>query len=428
MRSITAPAPLRSTTEWAGYREARPIPWRWGACGGEALQYDDTRTRFVWCDRASLSVDSVRVGGQLASGWTWRNGVDSTGATVTFIEFSAAVPEGQSVIARGRAALHPERGNLMESPAEVLWDLLANLGRLTLPEARFAVFAQQCAAVDLVVGGTVDRADPLYQLARGVGDSIGAVFSLDMVGLARLWPGPAPAAVATVERRAGVGVTSTASLADLCEVLTIRYAWEADEPRGAVQYRVRGAAGGDSLARTLDARWISSTRVAALVCERLLRHRSRPVWEVSASGLAGEIRIGQAVALDHPLIPVTGEHLVLAREFDNADGIERSAITVRAPYGAEPVLELVHNTNASDPLAQVVATTTATGDEIEVLIQDDQQQPMPGAECVLDGTTTRFADSAGIVRYPRYLATPGMHTIVATAPGRNPVTLTFEVR
>jgi hypothetical protein len=195
-----------------------------------------------------------------------------------------------------------------------------------------------------------------------------------------------------------------------------------------VKYRVRGApAGAGALVRTLDARWLSDTRVAALVCERLLRQWGRAQWEITASGLSGDIRVGQAVELAHPLVPVVGSHLVLAREFEDSDGRERTRIVVRAAVGSPPEIEFGGNANQSDPIAPVVVTTSTSGNDVEVQVLDVDQQPMSGAECVLDGQVTRFADSAGVVRYPRYLLPPGMHTIVASAPSKTAVTLQFQV-
>ena len=49
------------------------------------------------------------------------------------------------------------------------------------------------------------------------------------------------------------------------------------------------------------------------------------------------------------------------------------------------------------------------------------------AVCTLDGVVTRRADSAGRVTFPSRYATRGDHTIVAEAPGRDPVTLVLTV-
>lgn len=424
--AITGRAPLRDTTAWPGYREARWIPRRYGVCGGEALQYDGTRRLWVWADGASAAVDTVFVNDQRSAAWTWRNGTDAAGRVVTYIEFAAPVPEGQRVIARGRGALHPVRGGLMESPAEVLWGILANLGGMQLPEARLAAFGQQCAEAGLVVGGSVESNDKLFEIARELCDSIGAVCSPDMLGFARLWPGYDPPAVAVAERRAGVGVTAAAAQADVCQDLTMRYAIEAGEPRGAVQYRVAGAPA-NAPARVVDAPWISSARVAALVCARLLAQQCRAQWEVTASGLPGQLRIGQAVDLQHPRSPVSGAHMILSRELSDTGAGLRSSVTVRAAVGAVPPLVLVRNTSASEALPTITATAAAPGDELEVQIVDESGAPLANASCTLDGAVTRTADSAGRVRFPARYATAGAHEIVATVPGRPPVVIQLTV-
>lgn len=426
--AITGRAPLRDTTTWPGYREARWIPRRYGVCGGEALQYDGTRRLWVWADGASAAVDTVFVNDQRSAAWAWRNGTDAAGRVVTYIEFAAPVPEGQRVIARGRGALHPVRGGLMESPAEVLWDILAGLGGLALPEARLAEFSQQCAAAGIVVGGSVEEPAKLYEIARELCDSIGAVCSPDMLGFARLWPGFDPPAAAVAERRAGVAVTAAAAHADACADLTLRYAIESGTPRGAVQYRVAAAPSG-APARIVDAPWISSARVAALVCARLLAQQCRPQWEVQVSGLPGALRIGQSVDLQHPLVPyqARGTHMILARELSDAGTGPRSSVTVRAPVGAVPPLQLVRNTSASEALPTVTAAAAPPGDELEVQIVDEAGAPLASASCTLDGVVTRQADSAGRVKFPARYATAGAHEIVATVPGRSPVVIQLTV-
>lgn len=418
---------LRDTTTWPGYREARAIPRRYGTCGGEALQYDGTRTRWVWADGASMAVDAVFVGDQPSPAWTWANTLDAAGQVVTMIEFAAAVPEGSRVVARGRAAMHPVRGGLLENPGDVLWHVLAHLGQLPVPEARLRAFAQQCADLGLLVGGSIEQDRPLYEIAREICGSIGAVFSPDMLGLARAWPGFDGAPVAVVTRQAGVNIESRAAVRELVQDLTIRYAPEAGEPRGAVQYRA-GAAPAGAGSEIVDAPWLSSARVAALVCARLLAQRCRPQWEIEVAGLPGVLRIGQAVDLQHPRAPVAGPQMILARTLSDAGDGLRSAVTVRARApGATPPLLLVRNTNASEALPTATAGAAAAGSELEILILDETDQPLAGAECTLDGVVTRRADSAGRVKFPARYATPGDHVIVAVAAGRPPVTLEWTI-
>lgn len=425
MRSYRSRMPLRDTTAWRGYREARWIPVRIGACGGEALQYDETRTRFVWADGPSVAIDSVYVDGQRVTAFDWRNDVDSTGRVVTYITFAAPVAEGKPVIARGRGRPSSIRGGLADNAADALYETLVVTGGLSISDARLAAFRQQCAG--LPVGGSIETDAPLFEVARSICGSIGAICSPDMRGFAMLWPGAAGAAIATIERDLGVSVSAEAALDDVCTDLTLRYAFESGTPRGAVQYVVATPRASGEQPQVVEAPFVSSPRVAALVCERLLQFRARRQWVVRATGLRGDIRIGQAVAIDHPLSPVTGTHVVLERELStDADGLVTS-VTIRAPVGAAPALRLVRNSSASDALPEITVPASSTGDDIEVVVVDETQRPLAGAACTLDGQVTRYADNAGLVRFPGRYATPGTHTIVATVAGRPPVTISLTV-
>lgn len=427
MNSITAEIPLRDATEWAGYRDAAPIPLRFGRCGGEALQYDDTRTRFVWNGVPSASVDVVMAGGQRVTNWTWRNAPDSTGKPVTFIEFAEPVAEGLAVVARGRAALHPLHGGLLENPADVLWFVLAYVGGIDLPVARLATFRQQAGG--LPVGGSIEQRDQLYTIARSICDSIGAICSPDMHGFARLWPEFDGAASAVVTGDDDVTVDCRTESSTIITDLTLWYAFEAGQPRGAVEYRTVRTPPTGRRTDKLDMPWITSSRVASLVCQRLLRLRARPQYAINVRDFRGELRLGQAVELAHPLIPVTGTHVVRERELDYTHEGPRTSFTVLAPVGAAPALELRRNTNSSEPIQSVDLVAAQLGSEFEVDVRDDETgQPLADAECTLDGVITRRADSAGRVKFPSRYATRGEHELVAVAPGRDPVTILITVR
>jgi hypothetical protein len=425
MKSIAALIPLRDTTVWPGYREAKPIPHRYGRCGGAALQYDDTRQTVVWADHPSLAVDEVFVGGQKATNWTWSNEVDITGRAVTMIRFVAPVPEGQSVVARGRGKLHPASGVLMTNAADVIWDVLANIGALPLPAARLAAFRQQ--VVDLVVGGSVDRVVRMYEIARAICSSIGAVCSPDMTGFARLLlEGHGAPAVATLG--VGVDLDSEAELSDICTDLTIRYAIEDGVPRGSVQYVMTRTPSYGAQPVVIDAPWITSSRVASIVCRRELSLRARPQWTVTAREYRGELRVGQFVELDSPLLPISGTHMIRRREYTVADSGERTSVALRVSAGVAPPLRLERNTNASEPIPTITVVAQPGSTEIEVkVLDDDTGDPLIDADCTLDGQITRRTDSAGIVRFPRRIATPGVHELYVVAPGRDPETYSITV-
>jgi hypothetical protein len=310
MKSITAELPLRDTTEWAGYRNAQPIPVRVGSCGGEALQYDATRTKFVWNGYPSVGIHTVLVGDQRVTNWRWFNAPDDAGVPVTFIVFSEPVAEGLVVMARGRAAVHPVRGGLIENPADVIWFFVSHIGGVDLPLTRLAAFRQQ--TIDLPIGGSVETAQQLYAIARSICDSVAAICSPDMLGFARLWPEFEGAAVATIGD-SDVTVESKMDLDDVVTDLTLWYAFESVRPLGAVEYRTVRTPPAGRRTKKLDAPWITSSRVASLVCQRRLRMLSRRQYVVSVRDARGDLRLGQSVAFAHGLIPVTGAHALLVR-------------------------------------------------------------------------------------------------------------------
>lgn len=427
MRSITDKLPLRDSTVWDAYREARAIPHRYGECGGAPIQYDSSRRLWVWADHASLAIDRVLVDGLPVTNWQWRNAVDSTGHPVTMVEFADAIEESANVVVRGRAKMNAVSGALIENAADVLYDLLVNVAGLPYAAARFENL--RAAAADLPVGGSVEAAEPTFAIARALCASIGAVFSPDLIDLALLYPGAAGLVRVDVRRDRDIAVEANCRRSDLCNDLTIRYAIEAGSPRGAVQYEAPASiARAGRLPLVLDAPWVTSGRVAAAVVERVLGLRARRRWNVTASNVVGDVRVGTFVRLDHPLLPgVVGEFLVEACEYD--EQTNRSTITFVAP--AEDFLELhfLRNTLASSAIEPISASASLSNNEYGFVVVDEENRPVSGATCVLDPggvNLPRRSDSSGWVSWPRHAMTPGQHTVVVTFDGRT-LTILLQV-
>ena len=60
---LAGPLPLRQSTIWGGYREAVPLPHRYGSVSGALIQYNATRTLFAWADHACVWGYRCRAGG-----------------------------------------------------------------------------------------------------------------------------------------------------------------------------------------------------------------------------------------------------------------------------------------------------------------------------------------------------------------------------
>jgi hypothetical protein len=409
MTPLSAPLPLRTTAAWPGFRETVPIPHRYGQTGGRLLQYSADRRVFVWADHPVAGVDAVLIGGQTVGNWQHRNGTDSTGRAVAFVEFDQPVEEGADLIARGRGKLGA--GGLMVNPADVLGDILTGIaGR---PAVDLSDFRGACAAAGVEVGGSLDRADTLRAVLRSLCASIGAVFS---DGRAFLWPAGAP----TGGWRIGGDVEIDASLQldTLANDLTLRFAAEDGQPRASIRMEAP-----DSIAlygrreRVEDAPWLASPRVAIAVATRALQQRARPAWSVGTGPIERVLRIGDVVALDHPTLPVQASAVVLGRELDAQDGSTR--VRFEVPVGDAPAVRLVSQSAALDVQQYEGVAIETVGSERVLTLREADGRPIVGADCRLNDNITRTTDGAGRVGFPASAMPPGVHVIqVRTADGR----------
>jgi len=418
VRALSEALPLRTTAVWGEYREAKAIPHRYGECGGAMLQYDRQRTQFVWADHAVQSVDEVLVGGQPAGNWVWRNTTDSTGQPIALVEFDQPVDEGVDLLARGRGKLHPTRGTLIESPADVLWDMLTNIAGRGLAESQFAEFRAECEQAGIIVGGSLqDSAQAARGAAVDLCRSIGARFAPDARRIAFLWPGGAAATASLATIEPPHVLEARQQHADIVTELTVRYRFEEGEPREALAVEAPGVVAryGRRPAEHV-APWISSARVALSVATRLLQHQARPVWSVAINGIERELRIGDKVTLDHPVLPLGGEHRVIGREYDAE--LKRTAVSIAVPVGDTPAVSLVRQSTRLTPERYAGVSVDTRGTQRLLTVYASDGSPAAGAAVVLDGAVTRIADGAGRVEFPAAVMPVGAHTLtIRTADG-----------
>lgn len=404
---LTRPLPLRISTIWGGFREAVPLPHRYGTCSGGLIQYNDARTIFCWADHACEAIDEVRVGGQPAGEWQWYTLVDSSNHTITVVEFGHPVDEGVELLARGRGKLHPNPpGQRMTNPGTVIWDVLANLGGWAITESQIEDFTRECARLGIEVGGSIESASDTPQgIVRAICDSIGAAFCADAPGLCRLQPDPAmPSARARV--RDGV-VSAEADLDAMANDLTVQYGFSSDDPSGSVQldapdYVARYGRRAESLA----AHWITSPRVAYAVAERLLTARARPRYAVTVEAIPGTLQVFDSVQLEHAALPVSGAVQVLSREVAQGARKPQTKVTAMATVGEAPALRLVRQAVAFEAAAYLGATSQTIGTDRVYTITEADGRPVVGAEVTANGFT-RSTDVAGRVVFPISALPPG---------------------
>lgn len=417
MSAYTDPLPLRTTVAWGAFADVRVIPQRYGDTAGELIPYDAGRRVFVWADHASALVRAVTVDGQPVLGWQWRNGQDSTGRGVTFVDFTQAVDAGARPVAAGIGKLSSVRGTPLENPADVVLDVLAGIAGLPVTDGDLADFRAACDAQGLRVGGSIEDAGTAQAIVAQLCASVGAVFSPDAAGLCHLWPQPFGAAGVTVAAVDGrTTVTSTALLDDLATVLVLNFDALAGELRQSVEVAAPDAvADFGRRERVVEAPWITDPRVALAVAERLLRGAARRTWSVTAAAVPGRIRCGQWVEVQHPLAPASGPALVLAAAHDL--NTRRTRLTVRMPADPVPRVQLVRQSAQTPADTYAAATVDTQGDQRVLTLTDATGKPLANARAVLDGQWARFSDAAGRVTFPASIMPRGSHTIEVEANG-----------
>lgn len=420
MIPFTADVPLRSSTLWGGYRESKLIPHLYGDVTSEAIQYNAERTLFVWADHAVSNISDIESAGQPVASADWSNTLDSTGHPVAMIRLNSPLEENSTLTATGTGKMHPRTGAVIRNPATVVWDVLANIAGRDIAETELDDFRDECAALNIEVSGKVSGGS-VQSIPREICASVGAVFSADMPGYCRVYPGGSSRpAVATIGDT--IKISSTADLSSVSNDLTVEYAHADGKPMQTLQVEsIESVARYGRRSGTHSAPWISSSRVAYDVAARLLKMRARLQWAVAVDEITGAPRVGDIVALDHVSLPVQGDYMILSRAVDfDAD---LTSIAFEVPVGDEPIVSLVRVSTAFSPEQYASVSGETSGSSYILTLREEDGRPMAGAAVTMDGSTTRYTDSGGRVSFPGNIATPGRHTLDIVTNDDPPQTL-----
>lgn len=405
------PLPLRKTTVWGAFADAAFIAHRYGVTTGQLVQYDATRLLWCFADHACFSIDEVTVEGVAVSDWAARNDVDPTGHAVALVQFGQPQDPATLILAAGRCKMHPATGQLMENPADIVWDILANVAGFAVSEAQFSEFRTDCDRLGIIAGGSITDDTKALTLAREVCTSVGGIFCGEGRQLARISPeGAAVVPALTVDRR--YDMKPTADLSAIVNDLTLEFDVAGDNARQSIRYECPDSiAAFGRMAANVRAPWITEARVAAGVAARLLRLSARPQWKVTASGIRKRLGVGQAVTLNHPRLAITGDFLIQSAQNDFDKG--EATVTLQVPAGDAPAVVLTQQSAAFIPPAQQTVSVQTVGSE-RVFTLLDNGAPISSAAVFIDGVGPRYTDAAGRVTFPVAMVTPGQHLLTGT--------------
>lgn len=186
-RPLSDNVPLRTSAVWGGWRDVRVLPWVWGQVTLTPLQYSDDQRVFFLADHPIQGVDEVKRDDVATEAWAFYNGVDSTGRAVAFVELAMPLAEGERLAVTLRGRMHPATGRLLQTPAEILHDVLAHLAGAPVQWADLDDYRTETA--EWVLGGLLDDNTVSVRAAvDGLMQSAGGAWSAAMPGIALTWP------------------------------------------------------------------------------------------------------------------------------------------------------------------------------------------------------------------------------------------------
>lgn len=419
--------PLRQSTVWGSYKDKRTLPIVYGRTVVEPIPYDNSGQVFVLADHACQGVDRVTRDDIATDAFAFYNDTDDTGHAIAVLELAEPLAHGEHLRVNLRGKQHPAHGGLLSNPAEVLWDLLANVIGLPVSLADLDQFRAETASAGIEIGGIIDDASRTIRAQiDDICRSIGAVWSGGMPGIARLYPAPDSGETAwgTFTVFNSQELQCEVSQSGLVTVLRVLYDYADGQPRRVVQFEAPEAIPAyGRIEREIDARWLRSPRLAADLGQRLLTYQARPVWRISwRADIRHQTPPGVYVDLTHARAPVAGRVLVMNAEL--APSTASVTLSAEAPAGPAPRIDMTRLSTAFEPEVASGANVTYSNGQATFIIVDDNGRPMIAAKVTLDGTETRLTDHQGRAQFA---TTRGRHLLYVEASGYTPMEIEVTI-
>jgi len=409
--------PLRETTVWGSYKDKATIPLAYGRPVVTPVAYDNDGLLFVCADHACQGVDEVKRDGQLIEAWAFYNDIDDTGHPIAVLELADPLAEGEQLAVRLRGKMHPTTGALLTNPAFVLWDLLANVCTVPTTLADLDQFRVETAIKGIEVGGVID--DSSRTIRAQIDDicqSIGAVWSGGMPGIARLYPIANPGELdwKTFDQLNAQSLKAESSRSEIVTVLRVLYDYVDGQPRRAVQFEAPQAIEAyGRIESEVTAHWLRSARLAAELGERLLTYQARPIWKLSwSSDARDQAPPGVYVSINHPRSPIAGQVLVMNSEL--AVSTSSVQIAAEAAAGVAPKIVMTRLSTAFEKEFKGGSNVVYNNGVATFTIVGDNGNALVNATATLDGTEARITDHQGQVQFE---TARGTHVLVVEATG-----------
>lgn len=226
-RPLSDNVPLRTSAVWGGWRNVKVLPWCYGRVTITPIQYSDDQRVYFLADHPITAVDEVKRDDVATSAYAFYNELDSTGQAYAFLELAMPLAEGERLAVTLRGRMHPQTGRMLQSPAEILHDILAHLARAPVQWSDLDDYRTETAEV--VLGGILD--DNTVSLRAALDtlmQSCGSAWAAAMPGIALVWPAldDATAPAQQVTPLTAQNVQASASATDIVTSLRVLYDYD----------------------------------------------------------------------------------------------------------------------------------------------------------------------------------------------------------
>lgn len=186
---LSDPVPLRNSTAWGQFVSPVPLPVGYGTITITPIPYDNTGRVFFLLDHAIQAVDGLTRDGVADTQYTLENTIDGEGHTVSLLRLATPATTKETLAVTVRGKMRADTGELLTNPADILWDLLANLCGLPVEYGDLDAFRSECRDLGIELHGVLES-DTVTVRAQidELMASCGGVWSGGMPGIARIYP------------------------------------------------------------------------------------------------------------------------------------------------------------------------------------------------------------------------------------------------
>ena len=186
---LSDPLPLRDSTAWGRYVSPVALPVGYGRVTIAPIPYDNGGRVFFLLDHAIQAVERVTRDDVDDTRFTLENTTDGDGHAVSLLRLAIPAAGGEKIAVTLRGRMNPDTGELLLNPADILWDLLANLCGLPVAYGDLDALRAQCRESGMELHGVLESGEVTIRVQIDeIMASCGGVWSGGMPGIARLYP------------------------------------------------------------------------------------------------------------------------------------------------------------------------------------------------------------------------------------------------